>query len=149
VVALLGLITFVSGCRDGWLAGPLQRRAPAAGAGALAWTPAPADTAVEVQDDDGGTVRYRMQLPVADGGAAPLRGVELRFHEPLDGARVDAWAVSDRGWLVVLAGRRIGGDTVVVPLPPGGQDRIELAVHHHLRPLPVVRSVRLGRSRGS
>ena len=44
------------------------------------------------------------------------------------------------------AGRRTGGDTVSIPIPPVDVDRLQLTVHHHLRPLPVVAEVRLGRT---
>jgi hypothetical protein len=151
VAALAAVVALPAGCRGRWLLGPFQRRAAAEEP--LAWAPLPAATAVDVFESGHGSVRFRVPLsatPPGDGTAAgavagALRRVEVRFHDPLDGAAVDAVAVGAPGWLTVVDGKRIGGDTVSVPIPPGDLDRVELTVHHHLRPLPVVREVRLGR----
>jgi hypothetical protein len=128
--------------RDHWLFGPFQRAAPLEER--VAWEALPgADVdAYEIAHGMDGAIRVRARLP---DGTTGIERVEVRFHAPLDGARVDAWAVGDRGWQTLLDGRRVAGDTVAIPVPPGPIDRVELTVHHHLRPLPVVRDVRFGR----
>jgi hypothetical protein len=64
----------------------------------------------------------------------------LRFRDPLDGARVDAYANGPRLHETLLR-KRIGGDSVLVPMPPGTVDTVEVRVHRNLRPPPIVRDV--------
>jgi hypothetical protein len=148
--ALAAIAALSAGCGGRWLLGPFQREAAAEEP--LSWAPLPAATAVDVVESGHGSVHLRVPLPPtspatgAGAGAGALRRVEVRFHDPLNGALVDAEVVGAPGWLTVVDGKRIGGDTVAVPIPPGDLDRLELTVHHHLRPLPVVREVRLGRA---
>jgi len=134
-----------AGCRRGWLFGPLGREPPPVEN--LAWTEAPADALAVTEGEPRGAVSYAVALPPA-AGAPPLRRVELRFAQSLDGARVDVQAIGPRGWLTLVDGRRTGGDTVSIPIPPVDADRLQVTVHHHLRPLPVVAEVRFGRAPG-
>jgi hypothetical protein len=146
-IVLAGLLAcLVSGCeRAGprWLFGPFAHAAPAAET--LTWTSQAGDALDVIESQLSGAVTYVVALP-PNARATGLRRVELRFHDPLNGARVDAHAIGASGRHPLLDGRRIGGDTVAIPVPPLDLDRLQLTVHHHLRPLPVVAEVRFGRS---
>jgi hypothetical protein len=142
---LVGLLLApASGCRERWLFHPLQR--PAAPATELVWSgfdPA----ALEVAEDGRyGTVRYRLRLVTSAAGVPDLQQIELRFREPLEGAKVDARGEGPRQALTLLQGKRIGGDTVRIALAPLELDRLDVVIHHHRRPLPLVQQVRLGRA---
>jgi hypothetical protein len=116
---------------------PLMR-AHAAPLGPMMTTPIAADT-IGTTEPGFGVMVFRVPLP---DGAAGADGLELRFREPLDGARVDAFASGPRLHQMLLR-KRIGGDSVVVPMPPGTVDTIEVRVHRNLRPPPIVRDVAL------
>jgi hypothetical protein len=90
----------------------------------------------------GGSGQIRFGIPLGQPG---VRRVELRFGGALNGARVDAYASGPRHQLPVMEDRRFRGDTVVVALPELTLDRVEVVVHHHLRPTPLPPGVRLGR----
>ena len=83
-----------------------------------------------------GVVEYRVPLPA---GLTDGDSVELRFRNALDGAKVDAVADGPRVHATVLR-KRIGGDTVAIPLAPGRVDAVELRVRHHLRAAPILRA---------
>ena len=100
-------------------------------------TPIDAD-AVAISEPSPWIVRYRVTLPPV---CAPLAGgtLKLRFAAPLDGAKVDAFVEGPRQRVTVLHGKRVGGDTVAVPLAPGTLDTVDVWVHRRLRPPPIVR----------
>jgi hypothetical protein len=107
------------------LPGPVVRRTPVA------------PEKIVTTEPSFGVVAYQVPMP-----PAPAAGdsVELRFREPLDGAKVSAFASGTRTRATLLS-QRIGGDTVVVPLPLGTVDALEVRVHRNLRPPPIVRDV--------
>jgi len=110
-------------------------RAGAAAAGPVTRTPIEAGT-VTISEPGFGVIAYRVPLPAATGAD----NVELRFRDPLDGARVEAFATGP-GLHTTLLHKRIGGDTVAVPMPFGTVDTVEVRVHRNLRPPPIVRDV--------
>ena len=83
-----------------------------------------------------GVVGYRVPLPA---GLTDGDSVELRFRDALDGAKVEAVAEGPRLHATLLH-KRIGGDTVAVPLAPGRVDAVELRVRHHFRAPPILRT---------
>jgi hypothetical protein len=98
---------------------------------------APIDPAVITTSEQGlGVVGYRVPLPAGliDGDT-----VELRFRDALDGAKVEAAADGPRLHATLLH-KRIGGDTVAVPLAPGRIDAVELRIRHGFRAPPVLRA---------
>jgi len=112
--------------------------ARAAPAGPLVRTPLAAD--VIVTSEPGlGVIAFRVPLPPGTTGADSLA---LRFREPLDGARVDAFGDGPHTHATLLR-KRIGGDTVLVPMPLGAVEAVEVRVHRNLRPPPLVRDVAL------
>ena len=83
-----------------------------------------------------GTVGYHVPLPA---GLTDGDSVELRFRDALDGARVDAEADGPRSHAKLLH-KRIGGDTVSVPLAPGRTDAVDVRVRHAFRAPPILRT---------
>jgi len=83
-----------------------------------------------------GVVGYHLPLPA---GLTAADSVEVRFRDALDGAKVDAEANGPRSHTRLLR-KRIGGDTVTVPLAPGRIDAVDLRVRHGLRPPPILRA---------
>jgi hypothetical protein len=137
------LVLAPGGCRDGWLLGPLDHGA-APGARDLTWSALDAGEVEVIEDRSRGAVRYRLRLPEGTAGA-DLRRLDVSFQRPLDGARVDVRGAGPRHALTLLHGRRIGGDTVAIPLAPALTD-VDLVVHHHLRPVPLLARIRAGRA---
>ena len=81
----------------------------------------------------------RGRLPrAAAAGLTDGDSVELRFRDALDGAKVEAVAEGPRLHATLLH-KRVGGDTVAVPLAPGRVDAVELRVRRHFRAPPIVR----------
>jgi hypothetical protein len=149
---LIGLAAalLAGGCREAWWLGPFARK-PAAPPAPVTWTAVPGE-AIEVIEQGHGerTIRYRVRLPAADegaGGGGPSR-LELRFREPLEGAKVHALGAGPRHHLRLIDGRRVRGDTVTVALAPFPLDDVFVEIHHHMRPTPIVAEVRLGRPVG-
>lgn len=96
--------------------------------------------AVSISEPTPRIVRFRVMLPVQS--LVPAGGVlKLRFAAPLNGAKVDAFVEGPRQRATVLHGKRTGGDTIAVPLAPGSVDTVDVWVHRHLRPPPIVRDV--------
>jgi len=83
-----------------------------------------------------GVVGYHLPLPA---GLSDADSVEVRFRDALDGAKVDAEATGPRSHARLLR-KRVGGDTVTVPLAPGRIDAVDLRVRHGLRPPPILRA---------
>jgi hypothetical protein len=130
-----------AGCRKAWCAGRCDRmRQPPAPS--LTWTIAGSDAITISEDHDHRRVRYGVQLPPTQ--AAPLRQVQLRFRDGLGGAKVDARGASARAEVTLLDDRRFGGDAITVDLPGVRLDSLDVVVHHHLRPAPILRDVRFG-----
>ncbi len=149
LLLVTALLSSTAGCvgRDGdggrgrWMFGPFAR--PPEPTRSLTYTRvAPAELEI-TEDHHGGTVHYRVRPPVVPGGV-DLRLVELRFRDPLDGARVDARGAGARQTLTLLHGRRIGGDRLTIPVGALPLESIDVVVHHHLRPTPLVEQVTLG-----
>ena len=95
------------------------------------------DDAVAISEPSPWIVRYRVSLPPV---CTPLAGgtLKLRFTARLDGAKVDAFIEGPRQRVAVLHGKRVGGDTIAVPLAPGTLDTVDLWVHGRLRSPPIV-----------
>jgi hypothetical protein len=91
---------------------------------------------ITIREPSFGVVAYHVPLPadLIDGDS-----VELRFRAALDGAKVDAEGDGPRSHAKLL-NKRIGGDTVSVPLGPGRIDAVDLRVRHHFRTAPILRS---------
>jgi len=111
-------------------------RARAAPRGPMMSMPIAAD-AIVTTEPGLGVMAFRVPLP---DGTAGADSVTLRFREPLDGARVEAYGQGPRTSATLLR-KRVGGDTVVVPLAPGRVDAVDVRVHRNFRPPPIVRDV--------
>lgn len=143
LASLCALVLVASaGCRaDGPRARLRALLAPPRRPSPISWT-ALDPASLEVAEERGPrNVRYLVRLPAPAGWSE----LELRFRQGLDGARVDALGSGPRQSLTLLEGRRVGSDTVTVPLAPVPLEVIEVVVHRHLRPLPLIAGVRLGR----
>ena len=151
LLAVLALAP-VAGCtRRGaadWLAGrlPGERARPAP---ALAWSSVDPG-ALAVNDDPAAhAVRFSIHLPAVTAAPANLAALEIGFRDRLEGAKVDATARGPRHTLRLLEHKRFAGDIIAIPLAPLPLDDIEVVVHNHLRPPPVIREVRIGRTPGA
>ncbi|HEX2657057.1 MAG TPA: hypothetical protein VHU40_02240 [Polyangia bacterium] len=116
---------------------------------ALAWQDVEPAALVVNNDPVLHAVRFSIHLPPSAGSRkqalpAPV-ALELSFQEPIDGAKVDATASGPLHTITLLDHKRFGGDTVAAPLPPLPLTDVEVIVHNHLRPPPVIRRVRVGR----
>lgn len=139
--AALALVLLAGGgCREGWTLGLPGQSPPAAPT--LAWTAVEAGALTLVDEQAHRTVRYRVALSQGGAGAA---AVEVRFHRPLDGAKADAFGLGPHGRHTLLHERRVGGDTVVIPVGALPVEAVEVVVHHHLRPPPLLYAARVGR----
>jgi hypothetical protein len=118
---------------------PFARARPAA-RGSFVAAPIDPDT-ITTSEPSPGVVEYH--VPLADTPAGPRATLEIRFRAPLDGARVSAVGAGPRTRATLLRDKRVGGDTVVVPLGPARTDAVEVRVHRHLRPPPILRDVAL------
>jgi hypothetical protein len=83
-----------------------------------------------------GLVAYLVPLPA---GLTDGDSVELRFREGLDGAKVEAVGDGPRLHTTLLH-RRVGGDTIAVPLARGRVDTVEVRVRHNFRAPPILRT---------
>jgi hypothetical protein len=114
---------------------------PSPPAARVSWTPLDPGSLEVAEEHAPRNVRYLVRLPAGSGWTE----LELRFRDGLDGARVDATGSGPRQSLTLLEGRRIGGNTVTIHLAPVPLEVVEVVVHRHFRPLPLVAGVRLGR----
>jgi len=121
------------GCRAGWCRS--QPRPP------LAFTTIAADD-VEVTRLDHAS-RFAVALPP---GASPVRRIELRFPKPLEAAKVEALGSGPNHHFTQLHETRVRGTTLAFDLPPLTLQRLDVVVHHHLRPPPLPPEVRVGRA---
>ncbi|HLK89073.1 MAG TPA: hypothetical protein VKZ18_04210 [Polyangia bacterium] len=126
-----GAALVLGGCRArDWSLGP-RAAAPAV----TASTPIPLDR-IDVTGG-GGAVSYVVHLPAPPPGA-PAQRLVLRFADPLDGAKVQAFARGPSGAETLVRDKRIGGTDVEVPLGALRWDTVDVVVHHHLRPAGVL-----------
>ena len=152
-LAMLATLAMVSatGCDRHRVAAWLAERLPGQRARpepALVWTNVDPAALVITEEPTLRAVRFSIHLPAiaaARASASNLAALEIGFRDRLDGAKVDARAAGPRHTVHLLDERRFAGDTVVVPLAPLPLTDVEVVVHNHLRPPPVVRQVRLGR----
>jgi hypothetical protein len=102
------------------------------------------DTGIEVFDTEHrhGPALYRVQLTQPTGHGQ--RVLQIRFRGPLEGAKVDANGTGPHQVVRLLEDKRIGGDTVTVPLGNTDLSAVELQVHHHHGPTPLPVDVRIG-----
>jgi hypothetical protein len=127
-----GAALALGGCRArDWSLAP---RAAAIGAVAAS-TPIPLDR-VDVTDGPG-SVSYLVHLPAPAAGA-PAQRLVLRFADPLDGAKVQAFAHGPNGTETLVRDRRVGGTDVAIPLGALRWETVDVVVHHHLRPAGVL-----------
>jgi hypothetical protein len=135
ILLLAGLAAFAfGGCRLGMCAG--RSKPP------LTWTAIPADQ-VEVTSLEHST-SFAVKLPPS---ASPARRIELRFPRPLDAAKVEALGSGPNHRLAPLYETRVRGNTLAFDTPALTLDRLDVVVHHHLRPPPLPPEVRVGKVR--
>jgi hypothetical protein len=133
LLLLAGLAAFsFGGCRRGLCS---SRSKPA-----LTWTAIPADQ-VEVTPLEHAT-SFAVKVPP---GAAPARRIELRFPRSLEAAKVEALGSGPHHRLTPLHATRVRGNTLAFDTPPLTLDRLDVVVHHHLRPPPLPPEVRVGK----
>jgi hypothetical protein len=132
---LLAMAVSLAGCWGSSDWNPFARQP--APAGQVVASPIDAD-AVTISEPSPWIVRYRVTLPPV---CALLAGgtLKLRFASRLDGAKVDAFVEGPQQRVGVLHGKRVGGDTVAVPLAPGTLDTVDVWVHRRLRSPPIIR----------
>ena len=106
----------------------------------LAWTEISADD-VEVTQLEHST-SYAVRLPPE---ASPARRIEVRFPRALEAAKVEALGSGPNHALTRLYETRVRGNTLAFETPPLTLDRLDLVVHHHLRPRPLPPGVRVGK----
>ncbi len=82
--------------------------------------------------DRAGRTTYRFQLP------REARRLDVQFAEDLRGAKVDAVATAGGRRFTLLDGRRVADKRMPVEWGVPGVEWLELTVHQHLRPVPVV-----------
>lgn len=73
-------------------------------------------------------------FPFGDGG----RALELRFVDPLRGAKVDVTAYGDDGPMALMREERIGGAAVTLSWGDNDVRSVTVRVHEHLRKAPVL-----------
>jgi hypothetical protein len=96
---------------------------------AIAWDSSPK---VEVGEDLAGEIHFRFTT------AVPAQAIEVEFAQSLDDAKVDV--VADT---TVEHARRIRSRMLLSEWESPSTE-VVVVVQHHLRPIPVVRSVRVG-----
>jgi hypothetical protein len=79
-----------------------------------------------------GQTTYHFKIP-KEG-----RRLDVRFAEDLRGAKVDAVVLAGGRPYNLLDGRRVGDAQLSVEWGVPGVDGLDITVHHHLRPVPVV-----------
>ncbi len=101
------------------------------------------DLAVTIVDDKSGLYLAggsdglgvtTFDFPFGDGG----RTLELRFVEPLRGAKVDVTAYGDGGPMALLREERVGGSTLNLAWGDNDVRSVTVRVHSHLRKAPVL-----------
>jgi hypothetical protein len=101
--------------------------------GESAWLLERDPTAFQGMDrEHAGRSTYRFRLP------REARRLDLRFGEDLRGAKVDAVAWAGTRQFSLLDGRRVADSRVSLEWGVPGVEEIDVTVHQHLRPVPVV-----------
>jgi hypothetical protein len=83
-----------------------------------------------------GSTRFDFELGA--GG----RSLELRFEQPLRGAKVDVSAWGPSGPMTLLHEQRVGASTLTLAWGANDVESVSVRVHQHLREPPVVRGLR-------
>ena len=102
-------------------------------------TPIPL-SGVDVTESGYGAVSYVVHLPAPPAGA-PAQRLVLRFADPLDGAKVQAFARGPSGDQTLVRDKRVGGTDVEIPLGALHWDTVAVVVHNHLRPAGILNAV--------
>lgn len=134
IVLIAALAGFgLGGCRKGWCT--------AAPSPVLTWTTVGADDVEVVRLEH--SSRFGVSLPPS---ASPVRRIELRFPRPLEAAKVEALGSGPNHHFTRLKETRVRGNTLAFDLPPLTLQRLDVVVHHHLRPPPLPPEVRVGKA---
>jgi hypothetical protein len=137
LLLLSGLAAFsFGGCRLGMCSSERPSRP-------LQWTSIAADD-VEVTPL-GRTTRFTVSLPRE---ASPARRIEVRFPRDLQAAKVEVLGTGPNHALTRLHRTRVRGNTLAFETPPLTLLRLDVVVHHHLRPRPLPPEVWVGREVG-
>ena len=88
------------------------------------------------------TTSYTVRVPPE---ASPARRIEVRFPRGLEAAKVEALGSGPNHALTRLYQTRVRGNTLAFDTPALTLDRLDLVVHHHLRPRPLPPAVRVGK----
>lgn len=83
---------------------------------------------------------YVVHLSAPPPGA-PAQSLVLRFADPLDGAKVQAFASGANGQQTLLRDRRVGGAEIEIPLGALPWQTVDVVVHNHLRPAGILNEV--------
>jgi hypothetical protein len=135
VLVLAGLLAFsIGACRRGMCSQPARP---------LRWTSIASDRLEVVPLEH--SIRFGIPLPPGVSAAGPGRRLELRFPRALDAAKVETYGSGPGHPLTPLHEARVRGNTLALTLPPLTLDRLDVVVHHHLRPAPLPPEVRVGK----
>jgi hypothetical protein len=95
---------------------------------------------VDIAESGYGSVSYVVHLsaPPSDTRAEWL---VLRFANPLDGAKVQAFAHRSNGQQTLVRDKRVGGAEVEIPLGAIAWETVDVVVHNHLRPAGILNAV--------
>ena len=132
--SILGL----TGCHGrNWTTAPFASgsRHPTAGVG----TPLPL-SGVDITESGSGSVSYVVHLSALPPGA-PAQRLVLRFADPLDGAKVQAFASGANGQQTLMRDKRVSGAEVEIPLGALPWQTVDVVVHNHLRPTGILNEV--------
>ena len=102
-------------------------------------TPIPL-SGVDVTESGYGAVSYVVHLPAPPAGA-PAQQLVLRFADPLDGTKVQAFARGPTGEQTLVRDKRVGGTDVEIPLGALHWNTVAVVVHHNLRPASILTAV--------
>ena len=106
---------------------------------ATAGTPIPL-SGVDITESAFGSVSYLVHLP-APPADARAEWLVLRFADPLDGAKVQAFAHGSNGQQTLMRDKRPGGAEVEIPLGAIAWETVDVVVHNHLRPARILSAV--------
>lgn len=126
----------------GWKQTAIPAKAPALAAPAEVGQFRTGEEALRVEE----TARFEHSIDARVGRAVvtfevphDAQHLRVRFAQSLGGMKVDARAVDAGGRArLIVDGRRVSGDTLMLDWGPVSAERIEVTLHHHLRQRPVV-----------
>lgn len=132
----------------GWKQTAIPAKAPALAAPAEVGQFRTGEEALRVEE----TARFEHSIDARVGRAVvtfevphDAQHLRVRFAQSLGGMKVDARAVDAGGRArLIVDGRRVSGDTLMLDWGPVSAERIEVTLHHHLRQRPVVAYWRAG-----